>query len=686
MKIMVIIFNVLLFTILSVIFISNCAIDSLINIINNQDKIKPPTWDITFRLPLMTHYIKTSSLVEPDSFIFSHIESSSDATFDKVKEEDLQPNGKYYYPEFNNFALQPGDYVIRYEKEFPGSSNFLNTSLDNSIDDYFDANFIYSLLCPLWPVSSTVTMNVSEDSLTSIDLSGLSLDLNEDGSRDITLKGIESQHAKISLRIYLDDSGIVRVPSSSSISVNYLKIEGVDYHFGTPSVTSNGLIYTSTDFLKPPSYYLDFGGDPSNDYSKINIQNFNFTLNNGTTQYTNCTLKVEASIDFGSNYRLKADIFPMNFTLGVQPIDINELDPTVDPNKSAQDKLAAYFISTLSMEKSAIVFDSVNTLPLSINMTDLFDNTTDSTISPPTLPSIISANENGGIVSYFDSNGDFTSDYYELLSFSTPTSVIIPAWTNGDPVKKRTILYSNNSNMDPFIEQTFSGVLRRPRGMFIIHNITVDGTTDAYLGILSQTGGIYMKVGLYIPISSKVLSDKEGIELLEAIAFNEISSSTLSLDNWPVEDIEQFGVEIKVDNKLPLPMQLKFRFYSDSTTDNYTVYLTDSTNRDYINILAGNYEKGANGEYYVGSNKVSESILSLKKGFTYYKDNTLDQYNGSFYDFFKEKKILKMGIDFKLLETKGPDGQPVSVRFSDNNYINITVNLVGLGTIKLPTP
>jgi len=671
-------------TILLVFLIGNCAIQSLINIINNSENIKPPVWDVKFRIPLISHHITTASLVDPDSFIFKQMDQSSDATFDKVTEEDLKPGGRYYYPAFNNFGLKVGDYVIRYEKEFPGSANFLG-SLDNSIDNYFDANFIYSLPCPVWPVSSTTVMNVTEDSLTSIDLSGLLLDINGDGSRDVTLKGIESQNARISLRIYLDDSGTTRVPSASSISINYLQIEGDQYHFGTPSVSSNGLIYTSTDFLKAPSYYLNFGGDPSSDFSKINIENFNFTLNSGSAQYVNCTLKVEASITFGDNYSLKGDIYAMSFKMGVQPVDIGELDPTTDPNDSAQEKLAAYFISTLSMDKSAIVFDAINSLPLSINMTDMFDDTTDSVISPPTLPSVILPNQNGGVVSYFDSNGDFTSDHYELLSFSSPTNVIVPAWTSGDPVQSRTVLYSTNSNMYTFIEQEFSGVLRRPRGMFFISNITTDPTTDAYLGILNNSGGLYMKVGLYIPISAKVVADKEVIELLEAIGFNEISSSTIALDSWPVQNINEFGVEIKVDNKLPLPMKLKFKFYSDSTTDNYTVYLTDSSNKNYLSIISGSYKQAENGEYYVGSNSYSETILSLKKGFTYYKDNTIDSYNGTFYDFFKEKNTLKMGVELNLLETKGPDGQPVAVRFSDYDYITITVNITGLGTFKIPT-
>lgn len=675
----------LVITILFTLIIGNCAIESLLKIINNSDKVKPPTWDIRFKIPLMTHYITTGSLVNPDSFIFKQMNQSSDATFDKVKAEDLLPGGKYYYPDFNNFGLQVGDYVIRYEKEFPGSTNFLDNSFDNSIDSYFDSNFIYSLLCPVWPVSTTTVMNVTEDNLNTIDLSGLSLDINGDGSRDVTLKGIESQNARISLRVYLDDSGTTRVPSASSISINYLQIEGEQYHFSTPTVTPNGLIYNSIDFLKSPSYYLNFGGDASNDYSKINIENFNFTLNSGSAQYYNCTFKVEATINFGSNYRLKCDIFPMNFEMGVQPVDIGELDPTADPNDSAQEKLAAYFISTLSMTKSAIVFDSVNTLPLSINMTDLFDDTTDSTILPPALPTLITSNQNGGVISYFDTNGDFTSDHYELLKFSSPTSVVIPPWTSGNPVRTRTILYSTNSNMSSFMEQIFGGVLRRPRGMFFVSNISTDPTTDAYLGVLSSGGGIYMKVGLYIPIASKVVADKEIVELLEAISFNEISSSQIALDSWPVENIEEFGVEIKVDNKLPLPMQLKFKFYSDSTTDNYTVYLTDSSNKNYLKILAGNYTQAQNGEYYVGSNVKSESILSLKKGFSYYKDNTIDTYNGTFYEFFKEKNILKMGVEFNLLETRGPLGLPVEVRFSDDDYIRITVNVVGLGTIKIPS-
>ncbi|HPO51101.1 MAG TPA: hypothetical protein PLO89_12315, partial [Spirochaetota bacterium] len=167
--------------------------------------------------------------------------------------------------------------------------------------------------------------------------------------------------------------------------------------------------------------------------------------------------------------------------------------------------LLSHFISSLSLENAAIYLTATNTLPLSIDITSMFDQTTDAGINPPWAPVPIGSTENGGIISYFDLTGDPTTDSFEILSFDSPTNVVIQGWNSGDPAVTQVVMYSGNSNMgDPFIEKIFVGEnLRRPRGLFFINNFDTVGLQDVEIGMFQNGGGLTMQAGLFIPMSIK---------------------------------------------------------------------------------------------------------------------------------------------------------------------------------------
>ena len=667
----------------------NCSSGSLVKMIENKDEITFPEWNLSVNVPLMEKTIRLSEMLEPNSILGEAISSMKDASFDRVNAEDIILGGKYYYPECNNFGLRVGDYVINYRVTFPGSANLMSQGgLDTSVDAHFDSNYIYSVNVPIWPVPINQNLNPGLGDLNFVDLSSLNLDINGDSSSDIYVLGAVSEGASLSLRVWLENNGDTVVPDSDTIAINSLRIEGVDYIFNSPVTRTDGLYFEASNFLRPdstPAYYIDFGGDPANDYTKLNFEVLSITLRQKTpTRYNNCVLKIEAIMNFGDDYKLIGDIYPMRFELGVQPVDISNLDTTVDADKDGVAKLLAHFVSSLSLENAAIYFNAQNTLPLSIDITDFFDNVIDATIDPPQVPTPLSANQNGGIISYFDLTGDSDTDTYELLSFDNPQSVIIEGWTGGAPNETKTVLYSGNSNMgNPFIEKAISGdYLRRPKGLFFINNFETLAMSAVEIGMLSQGGGLTLQSGLIIPMSIKVLSYREGEDILDAMGFSDLSTSFFNdIPNaFPLKDIDDVVFRINFTNHLPVGVNLLFCITDPSSDE--IVYLQNGDDLS-ADIIYGNLFLGDNGEYYVGENSISDFVLGVKKDFKYYISGIENIYDGSFYSYLKQKNNIKMQLRISLKPTNDKNGNPISVRISDDNYFTVKVGLVGRTTWKL---
>lgn len=689
----------IIFIIFSLIIASGCAIQTLLNITKNPGSINFPKWDLKFDIPILEKTVNLGELLDPESELGKELLRMEDASFDRVDIEEISPGGKYYYPNYNNFGLKEGDYIVNFELNFPGTDELLSQGgLDASIDSFFNNNLIYTIDSPVWPFPVDQNLTLNPGDLAYFDLSSVLMDINGDGSSDVDIKGISSEDASLTLRVWVEKDGAPIVPSPDNVSITNIEFEGVEYVFDPPAVESDGLLFTSSNFLRSdsiPPYFVDFAGDASHDKTKINFEGLSLSLKSGgIPEFGNFKLKIEAIINYGAKYKIVGSIYPMNFELGVHPVDISMLDTKVDPSSDGMEILLSHFISSLSLENAAIYLTATSTLPLSIDITSMFDQTTDAGINPPWAPVPIGSTGNGGIISYFDLTGDPTTDSYEILSFDTPTNVVIQGWNSGDPAVTQVVMYSGNSNMgDPFIEKMFVGEnLRRPRGLFFINNFDTVGLQDVEIGMFQNGGGLTMQAGLFIPMSLKVGAKRDGVDILESIGFTDFPLTgdmfKQGTDQIPLDDIKEIGFRINFTNHLPVGVNIQFIFYSDVTDDagniidTDMVYLMNNTDNS-VDILYGNLTPGLNGEYYIGSDSISEFVLSIGENFKYTNSTGEHIYNGSFLSFLKERNSLKMKLKIALLPTLDSLGNQVSVRVSDDNYFSVKVDALGIISAKL---
>ncbi|HRU44047.1 MAG TPA: hypothetical protein P5322_05930 [Spirochaetota bacterium] len=688
------------FTVLfALIYTLSCSIETLLNITKNPDSINFPKWDLKFDIPILEKTVNLGELLDPESEIGKEMLRMKDASFDRVDIEEISPGGKYYYPDYNNFGLKEGDYIINFELNFPGTDELLSKGgLDTSLDSFFNKNLIFTFDSPFWPLPVDKDLILDPGDLANFDLSSVLMDINGDGSSDVDICGIISEDASLTLRVWVEKDGATIVPSTSEVSINNIKFEGMEYVFDPPVVGADGLLFSSSNFLSPdttPPYYVDFAGDASHDKTKINFEGLSLSLKSGGIPKSgNFKLKIEAIINYGAKYKIVGNIYPMNFELGVHPVDISKLDTKVDPSSDGVEILLSHFISSLSLDNAAIYLKAINTLPLSIDITSMFDQTTDAVINPPFAPVPIGSTGNGGIISYFDLTGDPTTDSFEILSFDDPQNVIIKGWSGGEPAVTQVVLYPGNSNMgDSFIEKIFVGEdLRRPRGLFFINNFDTVGLQDVEVGMFQNGGGLTMQAGLFIPISIKVGARRDGVDILESIGFTDFPLTgdmfKQGTDQIPLDDIKEIGFRIKFTNHLPVGVNLQFIFYSDVTDasgniiDTDTVFLMNNADNS-ADILYGNLTLGLNGEYYIGSDLISEFVLGIRENFKYVNSTGEHIYDGSFLSFLKERNSLKMKLKIALLPTIDSLGNQVSVRVSDDNYFSVKVDALGMISAKL---
>lgn len=688
------------FTVLfALIYTVSCSIETLLNITKNPGSINFPKWDLKFDIPVLEKSVNLGELLDPESELGKELLRMEDASFDRVDIEEISPGGKYYYPDYNNFGLKEGDYIVNFELNFPGTDELLSQGgLDTSLDSFFNNNLIFTFNSPVWPLPVDQDLTLNPGDLAYFDLSSVLMDINGDGSSDVDILGVSSEDASLTLKVWVEKDGAPIVPSADNVSITNIKFEGTEYVFDPPVVESDGLLFTSSNFLRSdttPPYYVDFAGDASHDKTKINFEGLSLSLKSGgLPEFGNFKLKIEAIINYGANYKVVGNLYPMNFELGVHPVDISMLDTKVDPSSDGMEILLSHFISSLSLENAAIYLTATNTLPLSIDITSMFDQTTDAGINPPWAPVPIGSTGNGGIISYFDLTGDPTTDSFEILSFDTPTNVVIQGWNSGVPAVTQVVMYSGNSNMeDPFIEKIFVGEnLRRPRGLFFINNFDTVGLQDVEIGMFQNGGGLTMQAGLFIPMSIKVGARRDGVDILESMGFTDFPLTgdmfKQGTDQIPLDDIKEIGFRINFTNHLPVGVNLQFVFYSDVTDDagniidTDMVYLMNSTDNS-VDILYGNLTPGLNGEYYIGSDSISEFVLSIGENFKYVNSTGEHIYDGSFLSFLKERNSLKMKLKIALLPTVDALGNQVSVRVSDDNYFSVKVDVLGIISAKL---
>jgi len=688
------------FTVLfALIYTVSCSIETLLNITKNPGSINFPKWDLKFDIPVLEKSVNLGELLDPESELGKELLRMEDASFDRVDIEEISPGGKYYYPDYNNFGLKEGDYIVNFELNFPGTDELLSQGgLDTSLDSFFNNNLIFTFNSPFWPLPVDQDLTLNPGDLAYFDLSSVLMDINGDGSSDVDILGVSSEDASLTLKVWVEKDGAPIVPSADNVSITNIKFEGTEYVFDPPVVESDGLLFTSSNFLRSdttPPYYVDFAGDASHDKTKINFEGLSLSLKSGgLPEFGNFKLKIEAIINYGANYKVVGNLYPMNFELGVHPVDISMLDTKVDPSSDGMEILLSHFISSLSLENAAIYLTATNTLPLSIDITSMFDQTTDAGINPPWAPVPIGSTGNGGIISYFDLTGDPTTDNFEILSFDTPTNVVIQGWNSGVPAVTQVVMYSGNSNMgDPFIEKIFVGEnLRRPRGLFFINNFDTVGLQDVEIGMFQNGGGLTMQAGLFIPMSIKVGARRDGVDILESMGFTDFPLTgdmfKQGTDQIPLDDIKEIGFRINFTNHLPVGVNLQFVFYSDVTDDagniidTDMVYLMNSTDNS-VDILYGNLTPGLNGEYYIGSDSISEFVLSIGENFKYVNSTGEHIYDGSFLSFLKERNSLKMKLKIALLPTVDALGNQVSVRVSDDNYFSVKVDVLGIISAKL---
>jgi hypothetical protein len=698
--------TITLFAILMTV-LTNCSIQNIMALANGD--LKFPKWDIAFNLPVMQKTISMDQMFQPEEILGQYLSDLSDATFYEVVAADLVSGGKYYYPSVSNFGLQPGDYMVEYRVPFPGTDQLIaQGGLDASIDTFFSQPISESIPGLTWLAPVPAVIDLTSADIAPINLSGLSLDVNGDGSSDILMKGIRSQDARIRLTISITDvaaGGATRVPLPSDLTLSHLRIEGTDYHFGAPTSTAAGLVYESTDFLSGSGDFLDFAGDPGANLGQLNIEQLLLTINTDVIpRYVGCTLNIDAAFDFGDDYRVFGDIYPMNFNLGVQPVDTSFLDAFVPSGATAEELLLSQLISSISLDDSAMMFRYTNSLPLSINMNNLFDDIIADVgpPAPPLEPAPIADNQNGGLFAYFDLTGDDgLTDFSQHLqtedgsgNYVAP-NVVIPAWSVGNPeVKGNNIFYQTNSNYPTFIQRTVGTDLRRPETLYFVNNFSTGGISNQDIGIFAQGGGVTIEAGLYIPFALKVLGNREGVDILEAQGFDDFPiTQNLMNESWfAVEDIHEFGIDIYTDNQMPVGLTIDFQLIADASTDQEKIIsLRSNLDNKTITLESGQYAQAANGEYYVTSNTVTSTQMTIGKGFLYdtSTDNDLVWQDASgdpetFLHFLQNGTTsdLKMKMHLSLLETADPNdpSQAVTVRFSSDNYLTIRLGFAGLMT------
>ncbi|MBR6199678.1 MAG: hypothetical protein IKQ61_05375 [Spirochaetales bacterium] len=738
---------------------SGCAIQSIINAAQSAatNGIKPK-WDVDLNVPILSKSVSLRDVFEDGSIVSDMLSGMQGASFDPVTAEDLAEGGKYYYPDENCFGLRQGDYVINYKIDFPGTENMLNGTINDSMIDQFINNFVFEindLVYWPWPfgTNTDVMFNAGDPSLDlgkfvkgakfgqSLDVTlDLVVDIDQtcDGS-DIKLKGIHSKNAEMSVNFvvvkYLGDHTIdIIAPYKDEIEMSYITIEGTKYEFDRcerkPDGDNKGLYYYAKDFITAADgdHSIHFNGssktDNTEDYDHLNIDGFKFVLktpNPATFEETHKSdmladisagykyrLKINVGIELGDDYDIICDIRDLTFDLGCRKTDLSMLN-MLDTTSDAQN-LGSYFTSNLSLANAAIYFDAESTLPVDVDLLSLFDNDSTSDISfdlVTGLPKVGVGSGNGAVITYFyDDNDAFdemrvlhydtSSPYYETYKDKAK----INGKTSDTASVSKFGLYNKNSNTDEFLEKDNNGRLRRPSDLYFVNSFKTDETTDVKLSVINQQGGVKVFSGLILPLSFKVLEDKTPMNLLGALNMdNMIVQLSSVLKDMPVAKLNDFGLRIQCENKLPIGLTMSFLVTADETVDGkYMKYVVDMSSGT-TKINTGALIDGAGGDDYAVSGYGSAEILAVaRRDFSYRVYNEFDHtidvntyevsadavytYNGSLFDFiYDHSSDAALAINLGLLETKDADGNTVAVKLRDDSYLSLKIDLIGAATI-----
>lgn len=189
---------------------------------------------------------------------------------------------------------------------------------DVLLDAFFNerpiANYITNISSIMqWPVATDATFDYDQIGIVSQVETTTDFD-PADGTPDFVIEGFRSTNATLELRIWLTNNSDVTLDiDPADVTVNSLKVEGVYYTFGSGTKDNNVLVYVSGNFLDPAEdYYLDLKGDPSQDGTRLDVEEFLIRLNSSATPTHTAdvpyTLRMALDFDFGSNYEVVGTI------------------------------------------------------------------------------------------------------------------------------------------------------------------------------------------------------------------------------------------------------------------------------------------------------------------------------------------------------------------------------------------
>ncbi|HPO48728.1 MAG TPA: hypothetical protein PLO89_00240, partial [Spirochaetota bacterium] len=462
------------------IFLSGCSLQKIIDIA--EGKASNPRWDIEVDLDV------ASANLTPDALIFESVDINAtlreigiNALFEKVTEDN--------YPAMKELGFNKGDYYLKYSLPIEVPEGLFQSDIDTQISDITNnERREYAYGCPVFPIyplnfyelfhgkkniglyrwpieqeymtfsvtNNLATYDTSEDQdivrkvlnvvglrLPLLPLNAcfdmnlkLDFDVNKDNSADINFRGLYlGSESKVSLIVSLYEGSTPRNQylNEKDIIIEDISVEGKKYNFkyATRTNDSSPLIYESTDFKES---VFDLGGDSAKDYTKLNFGSIKFTLRGGDSPERNILgptatplyVKIIARIDFGKDYSLLCDLYPMTFNLGVaEAPDLGKFTEFIDKNPNVSDpkeKIINTLSSALSLNNVGFVIDMTNDFILPLDITALFDAKTTYNINPSTKEPYDTgvSPPNGGFISYFDIDKDGSYDKFVPLSYPDP--------------------------------------------------------------------------------------------------------------------------------------------------------------------------------------------------------------------------------------------------------------------------
>lgn len=729
------------------IFLSGCIPQKINDIA--QGKVAYPKWDVDFNIPLARLDLT------PDELIFESLDINAifgdlgmNAQLEKVNDSNLSMMSKLgfnkgdYYIKYNlPIEVPEGLFESDIADQINGITNNekKNYQYDFRVFPIYPLNFyeLFELKKKnigeyRWPIEPRyMTFDISNDNATykadesqdivrevlkflgltlpliplntSLDMTmDMNFDVNEDNSDDIKFRGIylgDESKVILELSLYQGGTQMNQYLKAEDLSIDTITVEGRKYHFryGERKNQNSPLVFETTDFKNG---VFDLGGDPGKNYKKLNFQKIKFTLFGGDTtadrdilgpSKSEIYIKMNAKIDFGTDYSLLCDLYPMVFNLGVaESPDLSTFTKFIDKNYTTTDtttdpkeKVINTLSSALSLSNVGFVLDISNDFVLPLDATSLFDSKITYKIDSVTGEPVDSMQRppNGGLISYFDINRDGVLETTVPLTDSNPGSkYIIPQKSVSGPGTKRVIVETSYFNLAKFLEQNDGGNLVRPSKIKAIMTLGTAGEKDSKIFIrnFSMDNLFKMSGVFYIPISLKFLTNKGGLDLMSIMPDNTFPLTGDVLSGIPLGNLKDLSIIINGTNNLPVGMDLSFDLV---TSDNliHVPLLENGTIGLSLN---------QNGSLWVNSNGIISVEGGIKENFTYFINGSDAIYNGSLIDFIKEyatdeEHKLKMVMNFSFLKSSDSLGNVQSVSLVENSVFKMNINVKGTMSIDM---